>query len=70
MTKVYKDKNGRSLFFIKDGKFLVNRHPDMDEETKKLILDICEKLSDLVEDFNKSEMRKFLDYNEDEEFCS
>lgn len=66
-----KDKRDRVLISVSNnGKFAIARYPDLDEESKKYIIDFFKESNEEGEK-GVERLRKFLDYETNEnEFCS
>ena len=68
MDYILEDENGRALLVIGDtGKFAFSRYVDMNEETKKKMMQMYESLSGKP----ASDFKRFLNFeNDDFQFCS
>lgn len=67
MTWKMKDKNGKTILKIKNGKILIARFTDMGEEMKDNVSDIYVELTGN----DKQDIKSFLNYDEEKfEFCS
>ena len=67
ITIVIKDEKDNVLINVKNGKCLLSRFKDIDEDLKNKIIDIFIDLTDS----DREEIIKFLDFKDDvQKFCS
>jgi hypothetical protein len=67
MDTIIVDEKGRAVVRINEsGDYLVARYPDMTEIIKQCIVEFCEEVGDM----DANHVRRFLDFQSDESFCS
>lgn len=67
--KIY-DERGRVVAVLKDGKLYISRYPDMTNKMKKALIDIYKELPVNDLEIDEQNLIQFLNYDNDEEFCS
>lgn len=67
MKFVVKDNKDRIILSVdEEGRMAASRFPDMEEEYKDYLVEMCKELTD----DDPKEFRKFLDFEDDDEFCA
>jgi hypothetical protein len=69
---IYKDDKDRPLFIISGDRIVFARYPNLAENTREVMLDVCKDFYESgMSEKSPDQLKRFLDY-EDEivEFCS